>query len=62
MVVLQICLKLNLAHQLDQVESESPSLCNDTCINCCDICAGILQENEVLINNIHSNIQSWLFK
>ena len=56
MVVLQICLKLNPAHQLDLVESESPSLCNDTCINCCDICAGILQENEVLINNIHSNI------
>ena len=62
MVMLQICLKLNPAHQLDLVESESPSLCNDTCINCCDICAGILQENEVLINNIHSNIQSWLFK
>ena len=62
MVVLQICLKLNPAHQLDLVKSESPSLCNDTCINCCDIYASILQENEVLINNIHSNIQSWLFK
>ena len=60
MVMLQICLKLNPAHQLDLVERES--LCNDTYINCCDVCAGILQENEVLIKNIHSNFQSWLFK